>query len=96
MAVRGATTFNAPVVEVLVRAGADLTLTDEAGRTALHEAARWHPAIFPLLLRLGADATVADAHGSTPLDYALGNRSLQGLPEVHRTREALWRGQAQR
>lgn len=90
------TKFNAPVVEVLVRAGADLTLTDEAGRTALHEAARWHPALFPLLLRLGADPTVPDADGSTPLDYAMRNPSLQGLPEVRRLREALWRGRAGR
>ncbi|MDE2874588.1 MAG: ankyrin repeat domain-containing protein [Gemmatimonadota bacterium] len=85
------TKFNAPVVETLVRAGADLTLTDESGRTALHEAARWHPAVFPLLMRLGADPTVRDAEGTTPLDYALRNRSLEGLPEVRRMREALRR-----
>lgn len=90
------TKFNASVVEVLVLAGADLTLTDDSGRTALHVAARWHPAVFPLLLRLGADPAVVDAEGSTPLDYALMNASLQGLPEVRRTREALWRGQTRR
>lgn len=90
------TKFNASVVEVLVRAGADLTVPDDSGRTALHEAARWHPAVFPLLLRLGADPTVGDADGNTPLDYALGNRSLEGLPEVRRMREALWRGQTRR
>ena len=83
------TKFNASVVETLVHAGADLTLTDESGRTALHEAARWHPAVFPLLLRLGADPNVRDADGNTPLDYALRNRSLEGLPEVRRMREAL-------
>lgn len=85
------TKFNAQVVETLVRAGVDLTLTDESGRTALHEAARWHPAVFPLLLRLGADPTVADAEGRTPMDDALRNRSLEGLPEVRRMREALRR-----
>ena len=93
---RRPTMFNAPVVEVLVRAGADLELTDGSGRTALHEAAIYNPAVFPLLLRLGADPNVRDADGRTPLDYALGNRSLQGLPEVQRRREALWRGQAGR
>ena len=90
------TKFNAPVVEALVRAGADLTLTDESGRTALHEAARYHPAVFPLLLRLGADPNARDAEGNTPLDYALGNRSLEGLPEVRRMREALRNGRAGR
>ena len=93
---RGATNFDALVVEVLVRAGAHLALTDEAGRTALHEAARWHPAVFPLLLRLGADPDLRDTEGNTPLDYALTNLSLQGLPEVRRMREALWRGRAGR
>ena len=89
-------TFNLSVVEALVRAGADLTLTDDSGRTALHEAARWHPGVFPLLLRLGADPDLRDTEGNTPLDYALGNRSLQGLPEVRRMREALWRSQIRR
>lgn len=93
---RRPTTFNLSVVEALVHGGADLTLTDDSGRTALHHAARWHPAVFPLLLRLGADPDLRDTEGNTPLDYALRNPSLQGLPEVHRTREALWRGQARR
>ena len=88
---RGPPRFNAGVVETLVRAGADMTLTDGSGRTALHEAARWHPAVFPLLLRLGADPNVRDAEGNTPMDYALRNRSLEGLPEVRRMREALRR-----
>ena len=88
---RWPTDFNVPVVEVLVRAGADLEMTDDSGRTALHMAARYSPAAFPLLLRLGADPNVRDADGNTPLDYALENRSLEGLPEVRRMREALRR-----
>ena len=79
------------VVEVLVRAGADLELTDGSGLTALHAAARWSPFAFPLLLRLGADPTVRDAEGKTPLDYAFETRALQGLPEVRRMREEMRR-----
>ena len=89
-------TWNTPVVEALVRAGADLATTDGSGRTPLHAAALYHPAIFPLLLRLGADPNARDAEGKTPLDYALGNRSLEGLLEVRRMREAMRRGRRAR
>jgi len=82
-------TWNAPVVEALVRAGADLERADGSGRTPLHAAALWHPAVFPLLLRLGADPNARDADGRTPLDHALENRSLEGLAEVRRMREAM-------
>lgn len=90
------TSHNVPVVEVLVRAGADLEQADGSGLTPLHAAARWSPAAFPLLLSLGADPTARDENGKTPLDYALANRSLEGLPEVRRMREALRRGRAGR
>ena len=85
------TRVNVPVVEVLVNAGADLEQTDGNGRTPLHAAALSTPAAFPLLLRLGADPNARDADGRTPMDYALGNRSLEGLPEVRRLREAMRR-----
>ena len=84
-----ATGHNVPVVEVLVRAGADLQQTDGSGLTPLHAAAIWQPAAFPLLLRLGAAPNARDADGNTPMDYALENRSLEGLPEVRRLREAM-------
>lgn len=87
---------NVPVVEALVRAGADLEEKDGSGLTALHAAARWSPAAFPLLMRAGADSDVRDADGNTPLDYALENRSLEGLPEVTRMREALRRDREER
>ena len=83
------TRSNVSVVEVLVRAGADLKQTDNSGLTPLHAAARWTPAAYPLLLRLSADPNARDADGKTPLDYALENRSLEGLPEVRRLREAM-------
>ena len=54
------------------------------------------PRRLPLLLRLGADPDARDADGKTPLDYALENRSLEGLPEVRRLREAMRRGGAGR
>jgi len=84
------------VVEVLLRAGANLEQTDGTLRTALHIAAIWMPAAFPLLLRLGADPNALDASGRTPWDYALRNPSLQGLEEVRRMREELLRGGAER
>ena len=83
------TRSNVSVVEVLVRAGADLEQTDNSGLTPLHAAARWTPAAYPLLLRLGADPNARDADGKTPLDYALENRSLEGLPEVRRVRNTM-------
>ncbi len=86
---RSGATWNAPVVEALVRVGADLEQTDGSGRTPLHAAALWHPAVFPLLVLLGADPNARDAEGRTPLDYALENRSLEGLPEVRRMRESM-------
>ena len=85
------TMSNAPVIEALVRAGADLAQSDSSGRTPLHAAAQTHPAAYPLLLRLGADPNARDANGKTPLDYAVENRSLEGLPEVLRLREAMRR-----
>ena len=92
----GGPTSNAAVVEALVRAGADLAQTDGTGRTALHGAALRNPAVFPLLLRLGADPNARDEDGKTPLDYAVENRSLEGLAEVRRMWEALWRGRRER
>ncbi|MDE2874584.1 MAG: ankyrin repeat domain-containing protein [Gemmatimonadota bacterium] len=90
------TGHNVTVVQVLARAGADLTLTTGSGRTALHAAARWSPAASPLLMRLGADPTARDAEGRTPMDDALGNRALEGLPEVRRMRAAMRAGRAGR
>ena len=69
-------------IEALVRAGADLELTDPDGRTVLHVAAIGYPAVFPLLLRLGADPNALDAEGKTPMDYARENYMLQPWERV--------------
>ena len=87
----GGPTWNAAVVKALVRAGADLEQTDGTGRTPLHAAARRNPAVFPLLMRLGANSNARDVDGKTPLDYAFANRSLEGLEQVRRMREAMRR-----
>ena len=83
------TMFSGRVVKALVRAGADLEHPNSSGRTPLHAAALSNPAVFPLLLRLGADPNARDADGRTPLDYGVENRSLEGLPEVLRMRQAM-------
>ena len=70
------------VIEALLRAGADLELTDSDGRTVLHHAAVVFPAAFPLLLRLGADPQVRDAAGKTPMDYARENPALHPWERV--------------
>lgn len=64
------------VIEALARAGADLELADDDGRTVLHRAAMWSPHLFPLLLRLGADPEARDVLGKTPMDYARENEAL--------------------
>ncbi len=83
------TRINLPVVEALVRAGAEMERIDASGQTALHLAALWNPAAFPLLLRLGANPNVRDANGDTPFDIALEKRELEGLPEIRQLREAM-------
>ena len=66
-----------PEVMTLLNIGADLTETDELGRTGLHYAATNADAgITDLLLRYGADPDAADFTGSTPLHLAAaGNRN---------------------
>lgn len=70
------------MIEALVRAGADLELSDPDGRTVLHRAAIARPFVFPLLLRLGADPEARDAEGKTPMDYARENTALRPWERV--------------
>jgi ankyrin repeat protein len=68
------------VVKYLLEAGADVTLTDEAGNAALHQAAgRGHGAIVRLLLSHSkAELNVKGQRGMTPLLLALS----RGYAEV--------------
>ncbi|MCE3233727.1 MAG: serine/threonine-protein kinase [Rickettsiaceae bacterium] len=55
----------------LIEAGADLSLKDKRGRTALHKAAHHgYTQITDLLLQYGANTQTTDKHRHTPLDDA--------------------------
>uniref|UniRef100_A0A8C3GVI5 Ankyrin repeat domain 6 n=1 Tax=Corvus moneduloides TaxID=1196302 RepID=A0A8C3GVI5_CORMO len=59
------------VVQVLLKAGCDLDIQDDAGDTALHVAAALnHKKVVKLLLEAGADASVVNNAGQTPLEVA--------------------------
>jgi hypothetical protein len=58
-------------IRILVHLGADMNMTDNAGRSALAiAAANNQPELIRLLVELGADPLRAAADGKTPLDYA--------------------------
>jgi ankyrin repeat protein len=63
--------YNAPVVEALLAAGADVHATDESGLTALHYAAlKGRPAgVICRLVAAGADVTAAP-YGVSPYEMA--------------------------
>uniref|UniRef100_A0A5S6Q1G5 SOCS box domain-containing protein n=1 Tax=Trichuris muris TaxID=70415 RepID=A0A5S6Q1G5_TRIMR len=56
------------IVQILIEAGADVTLLDESGNGYLHKAAVLGRAeVITLLVRAGADLTCCDSQGNTPL-----------------------------
>ncbi len=70
------------VAEWLLERGADPNLTDEAGNTALHEAASRgvHPQLVQCLLDHGAKVDVRNVAGKTALDIALAKKRDRLLP----------------
>jgi ankyrin repeat protein len=70
-------------VRVLLAKGADVSLADHGGLTALHHAARsdYGVEIAHILLKHGADINARDASGKTALDHAL-DAGLSRMPEM--------------
>lgn len=66
------------VVELLVRAGANVKAVDDRGATALHYAAA-HPAVETLLLSKGASADARDVFGRTALHWAANLAAAEGI-----------------
>jgi ankyrin repeat protein len=70
-------------VRKLLAKGADVTLADNAGLTALHHAARsdYCADIARILIAHGADADARDKAGKTPLDHAV-EAGLMRMPDL--------------
>jgi ankyrin repeat protein len=80
-----AAAYEPDIVRELVRAGANVAVTNRRGAAPLHYAvdgnpgsARWTPAsqleTVTCLVRLGADPNAADKNGMTPVHRAVRNR----------------------
>jgi ankyrin repeat protein len=63
-------------MRLLLDAGADVNLIDNAGKSALHYAAEHQDIrMCRLLLGVGADASIADSAGRTAIDYVLDSKN---------------------
>jgi uncharacterized protein len=72
------------IVQILLRAGAGIDITDIDGRTALHWVAlngmdTVAKTIILTLLKWNADVRVKDKHGHTALDYAKSKGVIEVL-----------------
>ena len=64
----------APVIIELVKAGADVNIADDRGRTPISYAAeRGYDDCVALLVAYDADINIADKDGNTPMKLALKN-----------------------
>jgi ankyrin repeat protein len=71
---------NPAMVELLIRAGADVTAKNRFGITPLHSAALYgNAAILERLLKAGADPNTALPEGETALMTAAGNGSVEAI-----------------
>ena len=69
---RAATTGHASVITELIKAGADVKATDDAGLVPLHFAVHFgDEGCIALLLAHGADVHKADHEGTTPMKLAV-------------------------
>jgi len=77
---------NLDMIEILVRHGANVDVTDRHLRTPLHRAAQFgHVEAVRLLLRLGADPGARDENGWTPLDRARAHPTIVEILQANRT-----------
>jgi ankyrin repeat protein len=69
------------IITQLLARGADVTIKDNTGETALHEAANSDAATARKLIERGADVNVASSDGTTPLIAAVkvGNNEVAEL-----------------
>jgi len=87
-------------VQAAISRGADVKSRDLNGTTPLHAAAQYNhdPAVIAVLVKAGADLNAKDVNGCTPavlalegtelLDYAQGNKALQGTDAYRKLQEA--------
>ena len=85
----GATKRSAKIIDILMKAGADIDAKDGSGRTALALAVEYGTKeTIKALLAAGANVLTRDDEGRTVLDYR--NRGLKGDKEMKaRVREML-------
>jgi ankyrin repeat protein len=73
---------NVPILDLLIRHGANVNARTSGGNTALNVAAAMgHEDVVAALIRAGADVNAADAHGWTPLMSAVSQPESAAVVE---------------